>query len=147
MTWHSFKSQKLNPTLSPAGVSAGDLHSRLLCRQFPNELRRRLRLWLWRRFPLTTQLARETRNFAYRILATLQARQFERGVDMGREYQRCHDGSFQECSETHSRTSDTLRLYTDRPWLTCLDASLFVEGWNAGAQFGSRNPTAGRERL
>ncbi len=139
--------RKSNPIIGQAGALPDAPSSRSLRRQRPSDLQKSLRLCLWRRFPLLTQLVRETRNFAYRISATLRARLFERGVDMGPEYQRSPDGSFQECNETRIRTSDTLRLYTDRPWLTCLDASLFVEGWNAGAQFGSRSPRVGRERL
>ena len=101
---------------------------------------------MWRRFPLLTRLARESRNFGHRIAATLRARQFERGIDMGPEFERQGDGSYQECSETHRRIRDMQRLCTSRPSLTCLDIDLFLEGWTAGAQFGLNNRAAGKGR-
>ena len=87
------------------------------------------------RFPLLTQLARETHNFRHRIRATLQTRLFERGVDLGPLCQKHADGSYRPCNETHARTEDTLRLCRERPWLTVLDSELFLEGWTMGAQF------------
>jgi hypothetical protein len=104
-----------------------------------------LRIRLLLPVQLLIQLIRETRNFHHRISAIIRTRGSDRGVDMGRQYHKTETGRYLECSETRARIEDTLHLSKDRPWLTCLDYSLFVEGWNMGARFHSRSSGVGNE--
>jgi hypothetical protein len=97
------------------------------------------RYWLSQR-ALLIQLARETRNYRHRILVTIQARLFERGVDLGPLCRKDARGCYLECSDTRARSDDTQRLYKERPWVTVLDAEMFLAGWTKGSQFRLRNP-------
>jgi len=95
--------------------------------------------WLSQR-ALLIQLARESRNFRHRIVATIQARLFDRGVDLGPLCHKDVHGHYLRCSDTRARSDDTLRLYKERPWATILDAEMFLAGWTSGARFRQNNP-------
>jgi hypothetical protein len=127
-------SLQLNSTTGKRETSLCDRRSmsRFCLRSVAKRTLLRIRLSLW---PLLLiQLARETRNFYHCISTTIQTRGSDRGVSLGRPSHTYDGQTYPPCIETQARTEDTLRLGTERPWLTYLDYALFVEGWNAGAR-------------
>jgi len=49
------------------------------------------------------------------------------------------DGPSRECNETHAGIEGTPSLGKERPWWIRQDFAVFVEEWNRGARFHSRN--------
>src|SRR5438094_6423507 len=88
----------------------------------------------WMALPLA--LGRETRNFCHRIGSTLEAKLYLRGVSTGFPHQTCDGARCSFCTTTQVRTLHMRRLYAQRPWITTLDAELFLEGWRLGFESG-----------
>jgi hypothetical protein len=129
----------LNPESSPIDVWAEfrGRRSRLSRAVSTARLFLSVRFWMCR-IPLPFQLAREFRNFLYRIRATLQSKLYRRGVSMGQPHRTCEGLTCLICAETRGRTSDMQRLCIQRPYLTSLDWEIFLTGWQRGSEFQTR---------
>lgn len=58
------------------------------------------------------------------------------GVVFGPHLERSLDGSYQVSKRTHACMQDTEDLLTKYPWVTAIDAAVFVHAWELGAEWG-----------
>ena len=94
--------------------------------------------WGFSRFPRAYTLWQEFRSFLQRSRTVLSSKS-KLGIDMGPEWERDTYGTLRRCIRTRVRIQDTEKAFANRPWATILDRQLFLEGWDAGVQFGLRS--------
>ncbi len=99
----------------------------------------RLRRWVLRQ-AWAREVLRELRSFV-RCSRTLLALRTVPLIDLGPESGIDQaSGRLIECSRTRGRTIDIRRFHAEHPGATLAQTSLYLEGWNRGAEWAAGNP-------
>lgn len=102
---------------------------RRIQRILADSLIREVPAWGWR----LRALGCECRNFLHRIGSIRQSPIYREGLEIGSEYHSIPWEDFRPCTQTRGCSADIEWLYKVRPWITLVDAEIFLEGWKRGA--------------
>lgn len=61
------------------------------------------------------------------------------GVDFGPVFQEEEGGALSQCAMTYARSDGINKLMEKYPWADYVDWRVFLEGFDAGAEWGARN--------
>lgn len=98
------------------------------------------------------EYALEFRAFLRRILLLRKARKVQRPfrqllIVLGPHFEKSPTSRLRLCHATHARISDSQKFYSRHPWATPIDLAIFLEGWDVGAEWGTRNEGIPREEI
>jgi hypothetical protein len=89
--------------------------------------------------PILQGFLLETRSLVYRMGIRYKRPHDVDGVVFGPYWEKTSDGNLPLSIRTQSCIGDTERFVNGFPWVTTIDAAVFVHAWELGAEWGMSN--------
>jgi hypothetical protein len=88
----------------------------------------------------------ELRSLAHRMEFRRKAPLDAEHLVFGPYFERGSDGGYRGCRRTLACMNDTERFVTNRPWVTTIDAQMFANAWEQGAEWMQNNACTQSEK-
>ena len=125
---------------SPTDVPWGTLFpQRLIGAVFPVGLIVRLVSAYLLRHPLLQGFLLEIRSLVHHMELRRKRPHDVDGLVFGPYLEQSLDGSYRPCKRTDACMQDTEHFLTRYPWVSTIDAAVFVRAWELGAEWGLGN--------